>query len=155
MQLFHNEQGRLFREEAQAGPAFATPVVGRGAAFGDYDNDGRMDILVVNSEGSPLLLHNESKSAHRWLGVRLVGVKCNRDGIGGRVEVTADGKTLVREQKSSGGYLSGHDARIHFGLGKARRIEKVVVHWPNGHVDTVKNVPPDGYITLTEGRGLP
>lgn len=153
LQLFHNETGRLFREEAQAGPSFKTPVVGRGAAFGDYDNDGRVDVLVVDSEGSPLLLHNESKSGHRWLGVRLVGVKCNRDGIGARVEVTADGKTFVREQKSSGGYLSSHDSRIHFGLDKASHIEKVVVRWPDGQVDTVQNVESDRYITITQGKG--
>ena len=154
-QLFRNEAGRLFREmKAEGGPAFTRPIVGRGAAFGDYDNDGRVDVLIVNEEGAPLLLRNESASGNHWLGVRLVGVRSNRDGIGARVTVTAGGKRLARDQQLCGGYISAHDPRLHFGLGRADRVESVEVRWPNGSVDSVRNLPGDRYIEITEGKGL-
>jgi len=152
--LYHNERGRQFRDaRAEGGPVFQQKIVGRGGSFGDYDNDGRVDALLVDEEGPALLLHNESRSPHHWLGVRLVGVRNNRDGIGARVTVTADGKTYTRDQQLAGGYISAHDPRLHFGLGAARQVEKVVVRWPNGHVDTVKNLPLDQYVEITEGRG--
>lgn len=152
--LYHNEQGRQFADvTAQGGPPFQKPIVGRGAAFGDYDNDGRVDVVIVDEEGPVQLLHNEDRSGNRWLGVRLVGVRSNRDGIGARVRVTADGRTTVRDQQLCGGYISGHDPRLHFGLGRAARVERVEVRWPSGRVDTVKDVSPDRYIEITEGRG--
>src|SRR5205823_3896664 len=142
LQLYHNDGGRLFRAiGADGGPAFEHPIVGRGAAFGDYDNDGRLDALVVDEEGSGLLLHNECGTAAHWLGLRLVGGPSNRDGIGARVSLTANGHTWVRDQQICGGYLSCHDPRLHFGLGDARRVEQIVVRWPDGRTDTVKNAP--------------
>jgi hypothetical protein len=152
--LYHNAQGRFTEMKEKGGPAFVKPIVGRGAAIGDYDNDGKMDALLVDEEGAPLLLHNQEKSPHRWLRVRLVGVRSNRDGIGARVRVTADGKTLVRDQQLCGGYISSHDPRLHFGLGTAPRIEKITVRWPSGRLDTIRDVPLDREIELTEGKGL-
>ncbi len=155
MLLYHNERGNLFQDaSAQGGPAFLQPFVGRGGSIGDYDNDGKVDVLLVDEEGMPRLLHNEDRSGGHWLGVRLVGKRCNRDGIGARVLVTADGKTTLCDQQLAGGYLSAHDPRLHFGLGQARRIEKIVVRWPNGSVDTIKEAPLDRYIEITEGKGL-
>jgi hypothetical protein len=152
LQLFHSDKGKAFREmKAEAGPAFEQPIAGRGAAFGDYDNDGRVDVLVVNEEGPPLLLHNEAeRSGHHWLGVRLVGTRSNRDGIGARVTVTAGGRRLTRDQQMAGGYLSAHDPRLHFGLGDAARVERIEVRWPDGSRDTMKNVAADRYVTITQ-----
>lgn len=155
-QLFHNEGGRRFREmKEEGGPAFTRPIVGRGAAFGDYDNDGRVDVLIVDASGSPQLLHNEAPDAGHWLGVRLVGTKSNRDGIGVRITVTASGgKRWTRDRQSGGGYISDHDPRVHFGLGDVERLEKIEVRWPNGRTDVVKDVAADRYVTVTEGKGL-
>lgn len=155
MLLYHNEQGNMFQQaRALDAPEAANRFVGRGGSVGDYDNDGRVDILLVDEEGAPKLLHNESKSDGHWLGIRLVGTKCNRDGIGARVLVTAGGKTFLRDMQLAGSYLSAHDPRLHFGLGKGSRIEKIVVRWPNGQVDTLQEAPLDTYIEITEGKGL-
>ena len=110
--------------------------------------------MLVDEEGAPKLLHNESKSGCHWIGIRLAGTKCNRDGIGARVLLTVNGKTLLRDQQLAGGYLSAHDPRLHFGLGQADRVEKIVVRWPNGHVDTITGAPSDTYVLITEGKGL-
>jgi hypothetical protein len=154
-QLFHNERGNEYRDvSAEAGPLFRERIVGRGAAFGDYDNDGRIDVLLVDEEGPARLLHNEAPAAGRWLGVGLTGVRSNRDAIGATVTVTADGRTYSRVQQICGGYISGHDPRVHFGLGRASRVEKLSVRWPDGTVDTVRDPPVDTYIHVTEGKGL-
>jgi hypothetical protein len=151
--LYHNEQGNLFQEVAKgSGGVLAQWIVGRGGSVGDFDNDGRMDLLLVDEEGPARLLQNVVKSANHWLGIRLVGTHCNRDAIGARVLVTAGGRTLLRDQQLAGGYLSAHDPRLHFGLGSAAKVDKIVVKWPDGHVDTVKDVPADRYIEITEGR---
>ena len=155
MLLYHNEQGRQFQDvSAQGGATFHQPFVGRGGSIGDFDNDGRVDALLVDEEGAPKLLHNEARTDSHWLGIHLIGTKCNRDGIGTRVLVTAGGKTFLRDQQLAGGYLSAHDPRLHFGLGAANRIEKIVVRWPDGHTDTIKDAPLDTYIEITEARGL-
>jgi enediyne biosynthesis protein E4 len=150
--LFRNEGGRQYRNvSTEGGPPFSQPIVGRGAAFGDYDNDGKIDVLIVNEEGPSFLLHNETKTSGHWIGVRLVGVKSNRDGVGARVTVTAGDNTYTRDMSLCGGYISGHDPRLHFGLGESQRIGKLVVRWPNGRVDTLRDLPVDKYVTVTEG----
>lgn len=155
LQLFHNEAGTVFRlvPPQEAGTVFATPIVGRGAAFGDYDNDGRVDAVLVNEEGSPLLLHNEANTGNHWLGVRLVGTRTNRDAIGARIELVSEGRTLVREQQTCGGYISSHDPRLLFGLGKSTRVDSLRIRWPDGSMQTVKQVPIDRYITVTQEVG--
>jgi hypothetical protein len=106
------------------------------------------------STDPPRLLHNEDKSNNHWIAIRLVGVHCNRDGIGARVRVTANGRTILRDQQLAGGYLSAHDPRLHFGLGQAGRIEKIEVLWPDGHTDIVGKAPLDRFVEITEGKGL-
>lgn len=155
MLLYHNERGNMFRDiSSQGGPEFQKPFVGRGGSIGDFDNDGRMDLLLVDEEGNPKLLHNEVPSRNHWLGIRLIGVKSNRDGIGARVQVTAGGNITLRDQQLAGGYLSAHDPRLHFGLGLARSVTKIVVRWPDGHQDRMDGIAADRYIEIVEGKGI-
>lgn len=154
LQLFRNDNGRVFREmKAEGGDAFLRNIVGRGAAFGDYDNDGRVDVLVVNEEGAPFLLHNESRAGHHWMGVHLIGAgRNNRDGIGARVTITAGTKRWTRDAQRAGGYLSAHDPRVHFGLGDATRADKIEVGWPDGSKNVVRNVAADRYVTVAQSK---
>jgi hypothetical protein len=151
-QLFYNDHGRRFTDESAAlvGPA-ARPIVGRGLAIGDFDNDGKVDALVVNSEGAPLLLHNETPSAGQWLEVDLVGTEDNRDGIGALVMVEADGLKQTRLCTTGGSYMSASSKRVHIGLGSAPVVDKLTVKWPSGHTDTYKNLRADQIITIKEG----
>jgi hypothetical protein len=132
----------------------ARPIDGRGAAFGDYDNDGFTDILVVNLAGPPLLLHNEtarrSPRAH-WLGLALRGRRSNRDGIGARVTLHAGGQARVVEVQSGGSVFSAHDPRPRFGLGALTVVDDVEIRWPSGARDHLRNPPVDRYLTLEEG----
>lgn len=151
-QLFHNESGSRFTEvSTQAGPGLQTPIVGRGLVIGDYDNDGRVDVLMVDAEGTPLLLHNESTSPGHWLQLRLEGTRSNRDGYGALVRVTAGGRILTRLCHADGSYQSSSDRRIHIGLGTAATVESLAVRWSSGHTDTYKNVPADRRWILHEG----
>ena len=151
-QLFHNQSGRFIESSKQAGPAFQTPIVGRGLAVGDYDNDGAVDLLFVDSAGAPLLLHNEAPARGHWLGLNLVGKKSNRDGYGATVTVTVGGKRLVRHCHTDGSYLSASDPRVHFGLGSATKIERAMVRWPSGKQQTLTGLEVDHYQTVTEER---
>ena len=155
LQLFHNAGTTPVTFEdasTQGGPAFAQPLVGRGLAVGDYDNDGKQDVLVVDSEGKPLLLHNECAKASHWLSVRLVGVKSNRDGIGALLTAQVGGRKLLRLCHTDGSYLSASDRRVHFGLGAATTVDSLTILWPSGLTQTLKNLPADKIITVTEGK---
>ena len=155
LQLFHNSGTTPLTFDdasAQGGPAFAQPLVGRGLAVGDFDNDGRPDVLVVDSEGKPLLLHNEATNANHWLGVRLIGTKSNRDGIGALLTATVGGQRILRLCHTDGSYLSASDRRVHFGLGAATKADTLSIRWPSGLTQTLKNVPGDKYITVREGK---
>jgi hypothetical protein len=138
-----------------AGPFFKTPIVGRGVAVGDYDNDGRVDAVVVDSEGAPALLHNESTEAGHWLCVKLRGVKSSRDGLGALVTVKAGAASLLRHCHTDGSYLSASDSRVHFGLGDRTVIDSVTVRWPAGGTDTYHGIPIDRQVTLREGGSAP
>ena len=138
---------------ARAGNDLQRPIVGRGLAIGDYDNDGRVDVLIVDSEGSPMLLHNESKPVGHWLGITLSGTHSNRDGIGAVLTASVAGHTLTRLCHTDGSYLSASDRRIHFGLGAVTSVETLTVRWPDGSTDRWENLAGDHYVTLTQGRG--
>jgi hypothetical protein len=154
-QLFHNVDGARFEEvSARAGAAFQRPIVGRGLAIGDCDNDGRVDVLVVDSEGAPLLLHNEVPAAGHWLSCRLRGVQSNRDGIGAIVTLEAGGRKRMRRCATDGSYLSASDRRVHFGLGTATSAN-ITVRWPSGLSNLYQNVPADRIVTLREGDSRP
>lgn len=158
--LLQNEGGQSFADATDAsGMTALPPIVGRGLAVGDYDNDGRMDALIVDSEGAPLLLHNETPLPAPGESANWVGFSCldkhGCDAYGALVTVEQDAapKRLMRECQTSGSYLSSSDPRVHFGLGSkpAARI-KVTVRWPDGKVDIWNGVPTGRYGRLQEGK---
>ena len=147
-QLFLNNGGVNFSEFTDA--AIAIPKVSRGAAFGDIDNDGDIDIVVSNLKDSPTLLRNDGGNTARWLGVRLVGTHCNRDAIGARVTVVSGGLTQIREVKSGSGYLSQNDLRLHFGLGPAVSVDTLTVRWTCGKVQTLRDLETNQMLVISE-----
>lgn len=153
-QLFHNKgtsPNPLFEEAtAQAGTAFAKPIVGRGLATGDFDNDGKVDLLIVDSEGEPRLLHNTAAVTNHWLGLTLVGTKSNKNAFGAIVTVETGGRTLVRHCHADGSYLSSSDARVHFGIDKNTKVDRVTIRWPSGQTDVHTELPLDKYTLITE-----
>jgi hypothetical protein len=152
--LYHNSgNGRFEDVTSIAGSAFDLRRSGRGAAFGDLDNDGRVDIVVNNQNDPPAFLHNESENPGHWISIRTVGNKSNHDGIGARATVVTGGRRQIQEVRSGGSYLSQGDLRLHFGLGSATTIDRVEVQWPSGTVDEVDNIPSDRFLTVEEGRG--
>ena len=125
----------------------------RGCAFGDFDNDGDIDILIVNQNEPPSLLRNDVIGVNRWIKVKLIGVKSNRSAIGARVTARYGGKTQVREVQSQSSYLSVNDSRLHFGLGAAA-IADLEVRWPNGGVEKFARVAANQLVHITEGSGI-
>lgn len=154
-QLLHNEEGRrLLDVSSQAGPMFAQVDVSRGTAFGDVDNDGDTDVLILNNNGPARLLLNQSGNRRHWLGLRLVGTKEKRDMLGARVEVMRRNTPSVwRRVRTDGSYASANDPRILVGLGTTDSVDAVRVHWPDGRGETWTNVTVDQYTTLRQGAG--
>jgi enediyne biosynthesis protein E4 len=136
----------------QAGQVLSVRTTARGACFADYDNDGKVDAFVVNLGAKGTLVHNASASSGHWIAVKLKGTKSNRDGIGARVEVFAGGKTWLAERVAGSGYLSQDDDRVHFGLGSAAAVDKIVVRWPSGTVQTVEKAAVDRVIAVEEPK---
>jgi hypothetical protein len=133
-----------------AGPFFDVKSVARGAAFADYDNDGRIDAFIVNLGAPAFLLHNVSPGAGHWISVKLVGRKSNRDGIGAQVEVLAGGNRQTHERVAGSGYLSQNDPRVHFGLGTAAKVDRLTITWPSGTRQVLDNLPVDRVMTVEE-----
>lgn len=147
--LFRNDGGRLVDATRDGGPALATPIVGRAVCAGDLDNDGRVDLVVTNVEGAPLILRNQSASRGHWLRLTLRDrATPNRDGVGARVTVRAGGRRQMREVTTGGSYLAASDPRPHFGLRDAARVEEIVVRWPDGRVTRREDVAVDREIVV-------
>jgi hypothetical protein len=153
--LLHNVGGRRFRDVTrEGGSAFEPAFVGRGAAFGDVDNDGDVDVLVTNNGGPVRLLLNETGAERHSLQVTLEGVADNRQGLGARVGVQRDDGTIIwRLAKTDGSYLSASDARVHFGLADARRGRAIVVEWPRGGREVWRGIELNQSLTLRQGTG--
>jgi hypothetical protein len=151
--LFRNLGNGTFEEIADAGSGVTTPRSSRGCAFGDFDNDGDLDILIVNMNEAPSLLRNDLKGTHHWLKVKLVGTKSNRSAIGARVLARYSGRSNAQEVLSQSSYYSCNDTRLHFGLGPATTAD-LVVYWPSGITEKYPGIKADRLITIKETRGI-
>ena len=152
--LYHNNGDGTFRDiSATAGAGITTAASARGLAVGDLWNDGKMSVVINNMNAAPSLLVNQIHSANHWIAIRTMGVQSNRDGIGARIRVKAGARILVDEVRSGSSYISNSDMRVHFGLGKADRIEWVEVRWPGGLTERFANLPVDQIHVLKEGSG--
>ena len=154
-QLYRNQNGRSFVEVSrEAGETFSRLLVGRGTAYGDVDNDGDTDVLVTNLNGPAELLVNQVGDQNHWLGLRLVDPKLKRDLVGSRVAVyRPGGPPLWRRARADGSYGATNDPRVLVGLGSAKTVNKVQVHWLDGLVEEWTGLKIDGYSTLRRGEG--
>jgi hypothetical protein len=153
--VYRNLGNGTFEEVSDlSGRAVIEPHSSRGCAFGDFNNDGNLDVLVLNMSEPPSLLRNDNRSGHHWLNVKLVGTRSNRSAIGARVTVKAGDRRQIREVLSGSSYISQSDLRQHFGLGVARKVDQIEVRWPSGQVDRINGVDADQFIVIEEVRGL-
>jgi hypothetical protein len=153
--LLHNIDARFRDVTRESGSAFEESFVGRGAAFGDVDNDGDVDVLVTNNGGPVRLLLNKTRALGHWLQIRLEGVADNREGLGARVGVQRDdGTTIWRHARTDGSYLSAGDPRVHFGLGDTRGVRAIIVEWPRGRREIWKSVELNRSVILRQGTGV-
>jgi len=144
--------GRFADVSESAGAVINERTVARGACFADYDNDGKVDAFLVNLGAKGTLVHNVSAGTGHWVAISLKGTKSNRDGIGARVEVYAGDKRWTAERVAASGYLSQDDGRMHFGLGAATQIDKILVHWPSGREQVLEKQSVDRVLTIEEPK---
>ena len=153
--LFHNNRNRTFTDMTVAsGLDKLPPLSRRGVAFGDVNNDGKVDIVMLNVAGPPTLLINRTESSNHSVLFKLVGTKSNKAAVGARITLTTGGLKQINEVRSGGSYLSQNDLRLHFGLGKETVADMVEISWPSGKKDTLQNVAADFIYTVVEGSGI-
>jgi hypothetical protein len=143
--------GRFEDVSAQAGAAIAQQKSSRGAAFGDFDNDGDLDVVVMNMGDTPSLLRNDLSTTNHWIQLRLEGSKSNRSAIGATVRLESGGAVQTKPVLSQSSYISQNDFRLHFGLGSSTRVDRISVRWPSGSTEQFPGVPADGLVLLVEG----
>ncbi len=149
--LFRNTGNFSFKDvSATAGTAFTTPAPHRGAAFGDFNNDGKVDVAVTVLNESPELLLNRTQNANHWVLLKLVGTRDNRDGLGTKIKVTTAHGVQYNEATTAVGYNSSSDKRVHFGLGSDAVIDTIELHWPTGVKQTIRRIKADQIVTVKE-----
>ncbi|MGQ9574585.1 MAG: CRTAC1 family protein [Thermoguttaceae bacterium] len=153
--LRNTGDGRFVNVSQTSGDGLRVKMTGRGAAFDDLDNDGRIDVVVLNSRREPAVLRNESTTANHWIQLRLRGVKTNRDGVGARVKVVAGELVQIDEVHSGRGYQSHFGSRLSFGLGKRAKVDRIEIRWLGGGVDILEDLSADRLYTLTEADSQP
>jgi hypothetical protein len=154
MLLMNQRDGTFCDASTQTGPGLMEPQASRGLAVGDLFNDGQIDVVVNNLDGAPLILRNRGVSENHWVSFELAGTKSNRLAIGARLKLVAGGMTQTEEIHSGASYLSQNDLRVHFGLGKATKIDSLEIRWPSGQVETIKDLAADKFYSVLEGQGL-
>ena len=159
--LYRNQRNGHFEDVSlDAGSGISTPSASRGCAFGDFDNDGDIDVVVNSINGKPQLLRCDSHLRHNWIKVRTIGTKSNRSGIGARLKCVTHPPDETKphqqidEVRSGGSYISQNDLRIHFGLGQAEKVDMLEIHWPSGQLDTMKDIKPNQLIYVKEAEGI-
>jgi hypothetical protein len=159
--LYRNLRNGHFEDvSSQGGAGIMVPVASRGAAFGDFDNDGDIDVVVNTINDYPQLLRCDLRLENNWLKIKTIGTKSNRSGIGARLRCVTHppGETKPHQQidevRSGGSYISQNDLRVHFGIGKAEKVELLEIRWPSGALDTLKDVKPNQLIVVKEGEGI-
>jgi hypothetical protein len=154
--LFRNLGNGKFEEltgTGQGGPALTQNHASRGAAFGDFDNDGDIDVLILNLNEPPSLLRNDVAGKNHWIKIKLIGTKSNRSAIGAQIVARYAGKMQVQEVLSQASFYSANDLRLHFGLGAADKVD-LEIRWPNGAVEKIPGAPVDRFLTVKEGAGI-
>lgn len=153
--LYRNLQNGRFEDISnRVGGPVMQPSPARGCAFGDYDNDGDMDILINPVNAMPELLRCDSTNQNNWITIKTIGVKSNRNGIGARLKCVTEDGNQIDEVRSGGSYYSQSDLRVHFGLSKREKVKTLEIRWPSGQVDTLADVAANQFITVKEGMGV-
>jgi hypothetical protein len=154
--VYHNQGDGRFRDvSARMGPGVTQRFASRGCAFGDYDNDGDVDVVVLNMNDRPSLLRCDSKTGNNWITLKLIGSKSNRSAIGARARVTAGGKVQISEVHSGSSVMSQSDLRLHFGLRKSKQVDLLEIFWPtSGLVEELTDLKPNQILTIKEGSGI-
>ena len=153
--LCRNRGNGTFEEvSGLAGPVITTASTGRGCAFGDFNNDGCVDVIVNNQNARPALIRVTGENGNHWISIRLVGTRSNRSAIGARLRCVAGSLSQIAEVRSGGSYLSQNDLRIHFGLGTHTSVDELEIRWPSGAVDLLRNIAPNQFVRIQEGGTL-
>ena len=153
--LFKGRDGKLRNVTADSGEPFHRPLAARGLAVGDFDNDGRTDVLIGNNGRAPVLLRNMAGVDNHWVGIKLIGTRCNRDAVGARVTWSAGGVRRSQLKTSGGSYLSSHDPRMILGCGSSTKLDWLEVQWPGpaGATERLTGLPIDTYVSVTQDKG--
>jgi len=153
--LYRNRgDGRFENVSARAGAGIRAENLGRGCAFGDFDNDGDVDVIINNLDGPPSLLRNDGGNRNNWIMVKCVGTRSNRSAIGTRVRVTSGGRSQIDEVMSGSSYYSQSDLRLHFGLGRTAKVESIDFTWPSGLKQSLQDLPANRLYVVQEGKGI-